>query len=81
MKDLSSGTKKAIFCDDVKVLFVPHYENLSLNDILDFGMAELQVVGSLPIYRETRKMPRQYVINCIYTIVGTPFSNWVDIRV
>jgi hypothetical protein len=81
MKDLSAGTKKAIFCDDVKVLFIPHYENLSLNEILDFGYSELPVVCSLPILREARKFPRQYVINCIYTIVGTPFSQWVDVRV
>jgi hypothetical protein len=25
-------------------------------------------------------MPRQYVINCINTLIGTPFEAWVDKR-
>ena len=28
-KDLASGTKKAIFCDQVKMIFVPQYEAVS----------------------------------------------------
>jgi hypothetical protein len=44
MKDLAANTKKPIFCDDVKVLFIPHYESLSLDKILDFGMGEIRVV-------------------------------------
>jgi hypothetical protein len=41
-------------------------------------MSEIRVVVALPIMREARKMPRQYVINVVYTIVGAPFSSWVD---
>jgi len=28
--------------------------------------------------KETRKLPRQYIINVIYTIVGNPFRVWVN---
>ena len=45
--------------------------------ILDFGMSYREVVDALPIVRETRKMPRAYVCNVIYTLVGAPFKDWV----
>ena len=41
--------------------------------ILDFGMGYRAVVDALPIVRETRKMPRAYVCNVIYTLVGPDF--------
>ena len=28
--------------------------------------------------REVEKLPRAYLANVIYTIVGDPFKNWVD---
>lgn len=37
---------------------------------------------SLPlIEKEILKLPRQYIINTIYTKVGLPFKEWVDLRV
>ena len=30
---------------------------------------------------ELEKLPRQYVINVIYTLVGQKFRDWVDVRV
>ena len=31
--------------------------------------------------QELEKLPRQYIINVIYTKVGEPFKKWVDARV
>lgn len=45
--------------------------------ILDFGLGYQDVVDSLPVVREIRKMPRCYVCNVIFTLVGTPFKDWV----
>jgi hypothetical protein len=39
------------------------------------------VVNCLPIIREIRKMPRQYVSNCIFTLIGDKFQKWVDARI
>ena len=33
---------------------------------------------ALPIDKEIHKLTRQYLANIIYTIVGQPFSQWVD---
>ena len=56
---------------------MPHYESLSLDHILDYGLAYAPVVKALPITRETRKFPRQYICDVIYTLVGQPFKDWV----
>ena len=45
--------------------------------ILDFGLGYQTVVDALPVVREIRKMPRTYVCNVIYTLVGTTFKDWV----
>ena len=59
---------------------MPHYETLTLDTILDFGLSHTAVVNALPIIAETRKMPRQYLVNCIYTLCGEPFKQWVKQR-
>jgi hypothetical protein len=81
MRDLAAGTKTPIFCDNVKFLFVPQYETLSLNHIIDYGLGKQVVVDCLPILREIRKLPRQYCINCIFTLVGEDFNLWVRTRI
>ena len=43
-------------------------------------MAHRNVVDSLPVTKEIRKMPRAYVCNIIYTRVGQPFADWVAAR-
>ena len=48
-----------------------------MDTILDYGLGYQVVVNALPIIRETRKMPRSYVCNVIYTLVGAPFKDWV----
>ena len=40
------------------------------------------VMVALPIIsREIDKLPRYYIANVIYTIVGEAFANWVNTRV
>jgi hypothetical protein len=64
----------------VKIIYVPQYESLKLDLILEFALAHKEVVDSLPVLREIRKMPRGYVCNIIYTVLGVTFSEWVDTR-
>ena len=56
---------------------MPHYENLTLDHILEFGLSYRSVVDALPPPKETRKLPRQYIANVIYHLVGQPFKDWV----
>ena len=66
-----------MLCEDVKVIAVPQYESLTMDTILDFGLAHKDVVDALPVVKEIRKMPRQYIANLIFTLVGDSFKKWV----
>lgn len=44
-----------------------------MDKIIDFGLSKQEVVNCLPIIREIRKMPRQYVSNVIFTLTGSIF--------
>ena len=59
------------------MIAVPHYESLTVDLILDFGLSYPAVVKALPIMREVRKFPRSYICSVIYTLVGEPFKAWV----
>ena len=69
-----------IYCEDVQHIHVPQYEALSLDNILECGLAYPEVANALPIIREVRKMPRAYLCNLIYTLVGEEFKKWVNRR-
>ena len=56
---------------------MPHYENLTLDHILEYGLSFKSVVDALPPPKETRKMPRQYLCNLIFHQVGQAFKDWV----
>ena len=81
LKDLSSGTKKFIKCDDVKYCHAPQYEGLSLECILDQANRYERVSQYLPDERDIRKLPRQFVLNVVYSCVGGEFQQWVDTQV
>lgn len=66
----------------VKVITVPHFEGLKIETMLDYAATKPGVMEALPIIqREREKLPRAYVANMIYTIVGEPFKKWVEARV
>ena len=60
---------------------VPQFENLTVKDIIakagQFPECELY----FPESKDYHKLPRQWIINTIYTLVGEPFAKWVQKRV
>ena len=81
LRDLATGKKTIVKSGRVRVLNVPHFDGLSINDFLKFATAHEKVFDALPEENEIPKLPRQYVINIIYTIVGQPFETWVHSQV
>lgn len=67
-----------IKCDKVCYLFCPQYEGLSLEKILQQTAQYPEVLQYFPVQKEIQKLPRQWVINVIYTIVGKSFADWVQ---
>ena len=78
LRDIQSGTKKRISCDQAKHINVPQFEGLSIKDIQAFASAYPQLARYFPIEKEMEKLPRQYIANLIYTVVGKPFAKWVE---
>ena len=65
----------------MKVKFVPQYESLSLERIFEQARDWPQVWKYLPDERDLHRLPRQWVISVIYTVVGQPFADWVEERI
>ena len=90
LRDLMSGKSKCkqplfrnclladIKCDDIKVIFCPQYEGLSIKAMLQESAKYPQIAYYLPEAKELDKLPRQWVANVIYTIEGEPFAAWVE---
>jgi len=59
MRDLCSGKRRRIYGKDVKHLNVPHFEGLTIKNMLAFGNNFDKVRESLPIVeKEVHKLPR-----------------------
>ena len=76
--DLCTKKKLFIKCDDVKFLACPQYEGLAVHDILEEAGKDERVLKYLPDERDMHKVPRQWIVNIAYAIIGAPFANWVS---
>ena len=82
MADLAAGRRKRIPDAKIKNITIPHFEGLKIETILEYAADYPEVMRALPILeRERLKLPRQYIANVIYTIIGEPFKAWVAQRV
>ena len=59
------------------VLNVPHYQGLSIEAILDKGKEDERVARHLPDERDLARLPRSFIVNVTYTLMGDRFSAWV----
>lgn len=66
---------------NIQVLYVPLYRGLSIENIMEFGMKTDHVRHYLPEERDLHRLPRQFIVNIIFTIVQDPFKLWVKERI
>ena len=81
LRDICAGKRTMIKCDDVKMIQLPSYDGLTIEDFLEFAEdAEGgKALRALPeSKKELMKMPRSYIANVIYTIVGEDFRDWIN---
>ena len=61
----------------MKHLTVPQYEGLAIKDILqNIGMKD-NFRLYMPIVKEVMRLPKQFIINVAFSIIGDPFKNWI----
>lgn len=58
-------------------MHVPQYKGLTIDSILEYGRKVEKVRHYLPDDRDIVKLPRQWIVNVIYSIVGDEFRTWV----
>ena len=59
------------------MLYCPQYESLSISRILEQARKTPEINAFLPEDRDMHKVPRQWLINVAYTILGDPLRDWV----
>ena len=74
------GTKKFLHTDRVQHLSVPQYEGLDIKEFFTEAAKYPVTADYFPDADDLRRLPRQWVINCTYTLVGRPFADWVQER-
>ena len=62
--------KTIINCDNVKVIDVPQFEGLTIQDIFSFAQNDRDIERALPPSKEISKLSRAYLANVVYTIMG-----------
>ena len=67
--------------ENAKHLHVPMYESLTVATILEFGQHSDKLKSYLPEERDMYKLPRQWIINVIYSLCGDSFREWVSQQV
>ena len=62
----------------MRQLHVPMYKGLTIDNILAEGRKNPQVSSYLPDDKDIHRLPRQWLANVIYSIVGDSFGAWVS---
>ena len=61
-----------------KHLAVPHYEGLELSEIFKYAVSKKEIHIYFPDDNsEIKKLPRNFIIDLIYSAVGEEFRQWV----
>ena len=81
MKDLISGAKKFLKCDQIRHLYVPQYETLKLEEIYKFMDTKPSCKHYFPIEKEMRKLPKQWIVNVLFSVQNQAFGDWVKERI
>ena len=74
MKSIVDGSKKFLHQDRVHHLSVPQYEGLGIKQMLVEAQKYPVMEHYLPDERDWKKIPRQWLVNLIYTNVGQPME-------
>ena len=85
LRDLASSRKLRLKADKVKHIAIPQFKTLSIKEIRKF-IDEHPMCETILRYfptdnKEWEKLPRQYVANVAYTVIGQEFQDWMLDRV
>jgi len=56
----------------------PYYKNLTIEKMFEFAENYGHVFKYFPDKRDIYRLPRQFVINVMATVIKEPFEKWID---
>ncbi len=78
LRDIGSGKRAFIKAQEVKTIQIPHFDGLTVERMLLHAAQSNDVMQALPAdQKEIHKLPREYIGNILYTILGDKFKKWV----
>ena len=81
LRSIVQGQRKTIKSKDVCQVHVPHFDSLSIANMLEFAKGYPEVFMILPEEkREIAILHRQYIANVIFYVAGEEFTAWIDRR-
>ena len=75
------GKKKYIKNDKLRHLEIPHYSTLTVKEIYSFIGDHPDTHIYYPDAKEVPRLPRQWLCNVAYSLLGDIFSNWVKDKI
>ena len=79
LRDLMAGKRTKIKANAIKHINVPQFEGLTIETMLKLASRSPAVMRALPTEeKERNKLPRQYIANVIFTVLGDEFEEWVN---
>lgn len=75
---LISGEKIGIPNKEVIESHAPYYKNLTIEKMFEFAENYGHVFKYFPDKRDIYRLPRQFVINVMATVIKEPFEKWID---
>ena len=80
LRGLADGSRTRIKCTEVKLLNVPYFQGLSVDDCLSWVRERPNKEHILRAFpeeeREIRKLPRAWINNVIYTL-DAEYEDWI----
>ena len=77
LKDLIAGRKKFIKGHQAEHLEIPQYKSLSVERLYDFMSNYPDTFKYYPVQQEIYRLPKEWIANVAYSILGDLFSDWV----
>ena len=77
LKDICANKRRLIRNSEVRVIALPFYEGISIEEILEFGSSHGngEAMLALPsVRKEILRLPRAFIGNVMFTIIGEPFA-------
>ena len=80
LRAIMRGEKLYIKCNDVRVITVPQYWGLKVEDILKFASTSIRIKLYLPDYNYSKEPNREWIWNVVNSLIPKDFQKFIKRR-